>query len=204
MTPRFRSKLVALCALFLATAPAWADGTVSFESDIRPLLKAKPAFEKFVLGTLKIDDAGSGVRISDQAMPHLGGARMGPYEFRAVWHSASGDVPVTLIVDTDIKFLGQGRAGDHQRLAEAGGEADGDVQRDRDCACALSANAQSTSHAYETAASVRNCRPVDTGPQCHRPHRPRTHQTTTGRFQDDAKNSRGRRFAGSWRPGAAL
>jgi hypothetical protein len=105
MTPRFRSKLVALCALFLATAPAWADGTVSFESDIRPLLKAKPAFEKFVLGTLKIDDAGSGVRISDQAMPHLGGARMGPYEFRAVWHSANGDVPVTLIVDTDIKFL---------------------------------------------------------------------------------------------------
>jgi hypothetical protein len=105
MTPRFRSKLVALCALFLATAPAWADGTVSFESDIRPLLKAKPAFEKFVLGTLKIDDAGSGVRISDQAMPHLGGARMGPYEFRAVWHSADGDVPVTLIVDTDVKFL---------------------------------------------------------------------------------------------------
>jgi hypothetical protein len=105
MTPRYGSMFVALCAILLAAAPARADGTVSFESDIRPLLKAKPAFEKFVLGTLKIDDAGSGVRISDQAMPHLGGARMGPYEFRAVWHSTNGDVPVTLIVDTDVKFL---------------------------------------------------------------------------------------------------
>ncbi|MDM0010253.1 hypothetical protein QTI51_35865 [Variovorax sp. J22G73] len=105
MKPRYGSMLIALSTLFLATAPAWADGTVSFESDIRPLLKARPAFEKFVLGTLKIDDAGSGVRISDAAMPHLGGARMGPYEFRAVWHGDSGDVPVTLIVDTDTKFL---------------------------------------------------------------------------------------------------
>ena len=120
MTPRYGSMLIALSAMLLATTPARADGTVSFESDIRPLLKAKPAFEKFVLGTLKIDDAGSGVRISEQAMPHLGGARMGPYEFRAVWHSAGGDVPVTLIVDTDIQFLDKaGREIVSDRLEQA-------------------------------------------------------------------------------------
>jgi hypothetical protein len=32
------------------------------------------------------------------------GARIGPYEFQAIWHSAKGDVPVTLIIDTDIKY----------------------------------------------------------------------------------------------------
>lgn len=85
--------------------PAWADGTVSFQSDVLPMLKAKPEFERFLLGTLKVNDTGSGTRISNQAMPHLGGARMGPYEFQASWRDAGGDVPVTLIIDTEVKFF---------------------------------------------------------------------------------------------------
>jgi hypothetical protein len=97
--------LIALSALLSAATPAWADGTVSFETDMLPMIKARPEFEKFLLGTLKITDAGSGTRISEQAMPHLGGARMGPYEFRATWHSSNGDVPVTLIIDTNTKFF---------------------------------------------------------------------------------------------------
>jgi hypothetical protein len=131
---------------------------VSFESDIRPLLKAKPAFEKFVLGTLKIDDAGSGVRISDQAMPHLGGARMGPYEFRAVWHSTNGDVPVTLIVDTDVKFLDKaGREIANGSLKQAVRLTE--TFSDRDCACALSGSPTDPQHG-ERAAAERAARPV--------------------------------------------
>lgn len=108
MKPRHRAMRLALGALCLLAAalPAWADGTVSFKSDVLPLLKAKPAFEKFLLGTLQIDDAGLGTRIADQAMPRLGGSRMGPYEFTATWHDANGDdVPVTLIVQTNTRFL---------------------------------------------------------------------------------------------------
>jgi hypothetical protein len=102
--------LIALSALLSAAMPAWADGIVSFETDVLPMIKARPEFEKFLLGTLKITDAGSGTRISEQAMPHLGGARMGPYEFRATWHGSNGDVPVTLIIDTNTKFFdGAGR-----------------------------------------------------------------------------------------------
>jgi len=97
--------LIVLSTLFSAATPALADGTVSFEADILPMIRARPEFEKFLFGTLKITDAGSGTRISEQAMPHLGGARMGPYEFRATWHSSNGDVPVTLIIDTDTRFF---------------------------------------------------------------------------------------------------
>jgi len=102
---RYSLILVVLAALFSAATPARADGTVSFEQDVLPLIKARPAFEKFLLGTLKVTDAGSGTRISEQAMPHLGGARMGPYEFKATWHGPDGDVPVTLIIDTNTKFF---------------------------------------------------------------------------------------------------
>jgi hypothetical protein len=105
MKQRFRAVRIAVSVLCLAAMPAWADGTVSFQSDVLPMLKAKPAFERFLLGTLKVDDAGSGTRISDLAMPHLGGARMGPYEFQASWRDAGGDVPVTLVIDTDVKFF---------------------------------------------------------------------------------------------------
>ena len=107
---RYSLILVVLAALFSAATPARADGTVSFEQDVLPMIKARPAFEKFLLGTLKVTDAGSGTRISEQAMPHLGGARMGPYEFKATWHGPDGDVPVTLIIDTNTKFFdGAGR-----------------------------------------------------------------------------------------------
>jgi len=141
MKPRHRAMRLALGALCVLAAalPAWADGTVSFKADVLPLLKAKPAFEKFLLGTLKIDDAGLGTRIADQAMSRLGGSRMGPYEFTATWHDANGaDVPVTLIVQTNTRFSRQRRAGDPQRLAEAGGPAGRDLRFDSDRAAAVS------------------------------------------------------------------
>ena len=70
--------------------------------------------------TFKITDTGWGTRISDQAMPHLGGARVGPYEFQAVWHGPAGDTPVTLIVDTDVKYYDRtGREISNGRLRQA-------------------------------------------------------------------------------------
>ena len=92
-------------SLNLIAAPARADGSVSFVADVLPLIKARPNFEEFIRSTFHITDTGWGVRIGNEVMPHLGGARMGPYEFQAVWHSRHGDVPVTLVVDTDIKFF---------------------------------------------------------------------------------------------------
>lgn len=116
MTLRYRTRLVSFAACAIAGAvslvasPAWAEGSVSFAVDILPLIKARPIFEKFITDTFEITDTGWGIRIGNEAMPHLGGARMGPYEFQAVWHSRNGDVPVTLVVDTDIKFFdGKGR-----------------------------------------------------------------------------------------------
>jgi hypothetical protein len=120
MKQRYRAVLIAISLLWLAAAPAWADGSVSFQSDILPMIKARPEFEKFLLGTFKITDAGFGTRISDQAMPHLGGARMGPYAFPATWHGVGGDVPITLVVDTDIKFFDRaGREIKNGRLKQA-------------------------------------------------------------------------------------
>ena len=112
--------LIALSALLSAAMPAWADGTVSFETDMLPMIKARPEFERFLLGTLKITDTGFGTRISDRAMPHLGGARMGPYKFEATWHGPNGDVPITLIIDTDTRFLDKaGREIKGSRLEQA-------------------------------------------------------------------------------------
>ena len=87
----------------LAAAPH-AEIAVSFQADILPIFKTSLAFEKFILGTFKISDAGRGKRISQQSVPHFGGVRMSPYRFRATWHSSDGDVPVTLIINTANTF----------------------------------------------------------------------------------------------------
>ncbi|WP_322047687.1 hypothetical protein [Paraburkholderia sp. J67] len=82
-----------------------ADGSVSFSSDIVPILNARPFFEKFIEKTFSVSDVGWGVRIDGPVMPHLGGARMGPYSFNAIWHNADGDVPVVLKINTVTKFF---------------------------------------------------------------------------------------------------
>lgn len=83
----------------------YADGSVSFASNIVPMMKGRPVFEQFITQSFLIKDTGWGVRINSPTMPHMGGARMGPYRFNAVWHSPKGDVPVTLIIDTKIQFF---------------------------------------------------------------------------------------------------
>lgn len=118
---RYRIALLVVSSVFwLAAAPAWADGTVSFRAHILPMIKTKPELEKFLFETFKISDDGLGTRISDQAMPHLGGARTGPYAFQVTWQGTEGDTPVTLIIDTDIKFFDRaGREIKNGRLKQA-------------------------------------------------------------------------------------
>ncbi|TKC80207.1 hypothetical protein FAZ69_29600 [Trinickia terrae] len=84
---------------------AYADGSVSFTADITPMMKARPFFERFITQSFTVADTGWGTRIDSPTMPHMGGARMGPYRFNAIWHSQKGDIPVTLIIDTNIKFF---------------------------------------------------------------------------------------------------
>jgi hypothetical protein len=79
--------------------------SVSFQTDILPILKIRPTFEKFILGTFKIDDDGWGERIDKNVVPCLGGARMGPYRFHATWHGSNGDTPITLIINTTTVFF---------------------------------------------------------------------------------------------------
>ena len=93
------------CALGLTGGLVHADGSVSFAQDILPLMKERPTFERFIRETFKVTDTGWGVRIGNEAMPHLGGARMGPYQFQARWLSPAGEVPVTLVIDTEAHFF---------------------------------------------------------------------------------------------------
>lgn len=89
----------------LSSMLAQAEGTVSFLSDIVPVMKTRPSFENFITQSFSVVDAGWGVRINSPTMPHMGGARMGPYRFNAIWHSKKGDVPVTLLINTRTQFF---------------------------------------------------------------------------------------------------
>ena len=84
---------------------AHADGSVSFRDNIVPMLKERAQFERFINEEFSVADTGWGTRIDSPTMPHIGGTRMGPYRFQAMWHSPHGDVPVMLIIDTKIRFL---------------------------------------------------------------------------------------------------
>ncbi|WP_233809190.1 hypothetical protein [Paraburkholderia sp. HP33-1] len=98
----------AMIAGCLSTVPisfAYADGSVSFTSDIAPMMKGRPIFEQFITQSFSIADTGWGIRIDSPTMPNMGGARMGPYRFNAIWHSQKGDIPVTLIIDTKTQFF---------------------------------------------------------------------------------------------------
>jgi hypothetical protein len=98
------SLIGALTGVLLVTA-ARAEGSVSFSDDIMPMLEKRPQFERFIVQSFSVLDTGWGVRIDSPLLPHMGGVRTGPYRFQAVWHSAHGDVPVTLVIDTTIEYF---------------------------------------------------------------------------------------------------
>jgi hypothetical protein len=113
---------VALVFFALLGATAHAEGSVGFQEDIVPILKTKPVFMKFILDTFQIKHRGNGwgIRIGNEAMPHLGGVRIGPYTFDATWHGPDGDTPITLVVNTNTKFFNRaGREIIDDSLAQA-------------------------------------------------------------------------------------
>jgi len=71
------------------------------QSGYRAFRQSTAIARSFTLTT----DTGWGVRIDSPTMPDMSGARIGPYQFQAIWHSPKGDVPVTLIIDTDVKYF---------------------------------------------------------------------------------------------------
>ncbi|HKT92292.1 MAG TPA: hypothetical protein VJS18_08980 [Paraburkholderia sp.] len=95
---------MATCFAFFNSI-AHADGSVSYSEQIVPMLDERPLFGEFVKQSFTVSDTGWGVRINSPTMPHMGGKRTGPYRFQATWHSAKGDVPVTLVIDTKTRFF---------------------------------------------------------------------------------------------------
>ncbi|HEY2021548.1 hypothetical protein [Paraburkholderia sp.] len=91
------------CALLVPTA--YAEGSISFIDNILPMLKERPQFKDFIAQSFSVTDTGWGIRIDSPTMPHMSGARMGPYRFQAIWHSPHGDTPVTLVIDTKTEFF---------------------------------------------------------------------------------------------------
>ncbi|MFT4065767.1 hypothetical protein [Paraburkholderia sp.] len=92
-----------LSALLVSTA--CAEGAISFNDNIVPMLKDRQQFKEFISQSFSVTDTGWGVRIDSPTMPHMGGVRMGPYRFQAIWHSPHGDTPVTLVIDTKTEFF---------------------------------------------------------------------------------------------------
>ncbi|MGF6939731.1 hypothetical protein OKW41_008893 [Paraburkholderia sp. UCT70] len=91
------------CTLLVPTA--YAEGSVSFNDNIVPMLNNRPQFKEFILQSFSVTDTGWGVRIDSLTMPQMGGARMGPYRFQAIWHSPHGGTPITLVIDTKTEFF---------------------------------------------------------------------------------------------------
>lgn len=81
---------------------ALAEGSFSFEADLMPILKQKPAIAKWLTGSLDFDDSGDALRIGDNVMPQFGGRRVGPYVILAKPKGASGPCTLEVTVETDM------------------------------------------------------------------------------------------------------
>jgi hypothetical protein len=95
-----------LLAILLLFAPilAFADGSVSFRNDLLPILQKQPLIARFVTESFTVVSDPWGIRIGNEAIPGLGGARIGPYRMNVIWHSPKGSVPAVLIVNTVPTF----------------------------------------------------------------------------------------------------
>ncbi|CAB3748759.1 hypothetical protein [Paraburkholderia humisilvae] len=103
-------RIVLLAAVIPFSPVARGDGSVSFATDILPMANERPLFAQFIVESFTVTDTGWGVRIDSPTMPKMKGTRIGPYEFQAEWRSPNGKRPVTLIIDTKIRYFD-----DHRR-----------------------------------------------------------------------------------------
>ena len=95
--------LFPLVAVFVA-GTCHAGGSVSFE-DVEPLLRTQPATHKWLSSTLELPEmADAEIRFGNE-FKHLGGARMGPYTFRAKVKGSTPPVEIDVTVCTTAEFL---------------------------------------------------------------------------------------------------
>ena len=97
-------KLLATLLMCVSTV-AFAEGSVSFKNYIVPILQKQPMLARFVLESFTVVGDPMGVRIGDEAIPGLGGGRIGPYRVNVIWHSTKGDVPAVLVINTIPTFF---------------------------------------------------------------------------------------------------
>ena len=100
----FRHARTALL-VFICGSGAFAQGSAGFRENLLPLLKKNPIFARFILTSFEFyGETGYANRLGNEAAPHLGGARIGPYEFPACYVKDQQRVPVTLVVNTNIRW----------------------------------------------------------------------------------------------------
>lgn len=141
-------------AVLILPGLANAGGSASWQ-DAEEILSQAPQIRDHLLRSLDISEVGGATRFG-RHFEHLGGARIGPYQFEAKPRGASGDFQFLLVIETAATFLdGSGgvlgendeieKATDFreqfvsaslQPLEESGGDATGKVVLDDDEASA--------------------------------------------------------------------
>jgi len=80
-----------------------AGGSVDFE-DVDRLIRAQPATYQWMSSTLQFPDAADAEIRFGKHFTHLGGARMGPYMFRAKVKGVAASAEVDVTVCTSAEF----------------------------------------------------------------------------------------------------
>lgn len=104
-------KIRLILAIFLALAfygtNCFADGSVSFDEQVLPIINQRPFFANFLLQTFEFDKNAVAVTIGPNVSEKLGSTRIGPYRVCARLRSAPLSDPCStqVVIDTDTHFL---------------------------------------------------------------------------------------------------
>ena len=97
---------IALLVVLSIPLLAFADGTVSFQNDVIPILMQRPFFAKILLDTFQFKDTVIATTIGRQVSPGLALDRAGPYRVLARKKSDKGTVyDMIVVINTTIHFL---------------------------------------------------------------------------------------------------
>jgi Ran GTPase-activating protein (RanGAP) involved in mRNA processing and transport len=91
-------------ALLMAPAICLGAGTVGL-GEVESLLQQKPAIRNFLVSTLDMDPTVMAAVRFGSHIPHLGGARMGPYMVQVRPKSPKDAPPLELVICTDARFF---------------------------------------------------------------------------------------------------
>ncbi len=109
------------CLLFiffiLVTGAAKAEGTISFRKHVWPIMQQKEFFAKYLDDIFIFGNDAVAIRIGGNVAPHLGGARIGPYQVRVRAKNDESKEAV-MVIYTRIDFIDKrGRKTDDMRKA---------------------------------------------------------------------------------------